>query len=72
LWQNHTPLWVEIWPQGLACHGGAQKFLELCQQYFRWLLPGCRFEGEPEPITALESVLAGLKGAEFTDVLLIP
>jgi FkbM family methyltransferase len=72
LWQHRTPLWVEIWPKGLACHGGTQKFLELCQRHFQSVLPGCRFERDPEPITTLASVVAGLKGAEFTDVLLIP
>jgi FkbM family methyltransferase len=72
LWQNGTPLWVEIWPKGLACHGGIQSFLDLCQRHFRRLLPGCRFEGEPESINALEPITAGLKGAEFTDVLLLP
>ena len=27
LWAAGTPLWVEVWPQGLACHGGVQQFL---------------------------------------------
>jgi len=72
LWRHGTPLWVEIWPKGLACHGGTQQFVELCQRSFRKLLPGCRFENQPEPISALATIVAGLKGAEFTDVLLLP
>ena len=72
LWKNGVPLWVEIWPKGLICHGGVPRFLELCRQNFRSLFPETRFDGKPEPITALEPIVAGLKGAEFTDVLLIP
>lgn len=72
LWAGGTPLWVEIWPKGLACHGGIPRFLELCRQHFRRMLPGTQFQGEPGPVEALEAIVAGLQGAEFTDVLLLP
>lgn len=78
LWQGGTPLWVELWPRGLACHGGVTHFLDLCRQHFRTMVPAADFAGpgaasaRPRPVAELEPLLAGLQNADFTDVLLLP
>ena len=72
LWRGGTPLWVEIWPKGLACHGGLPYFLELCRTHFTRVMPLERLGNEPEPIGALDAIVAGLGSAEFTDALLVP
>jgi FkbM family methyltransferase len=72
LWEKGTPVWVEIWPKGLACHGGTGQFLELCQRHFRRFLPASELTGEPQPVSELGALVAKLKESEFTDVLLIP
>lgn len=72
LWAGGTPLWVEIWPKGLACHGGTQQFLNLCQQHFRRFLPATELAGKAKPVAELGALVARLKEFEFTDVLLIP
>jgi len=72
LWENQTPLWVEIWPKGLACHGGVELFLELSQRYFTRMIPGTGLGQPPQPVNQLRTLVDSLKNAEFTDVLLIP
>ncbi|HAB16974.1 MAG TPA: FkbM family methyltransferase [Verrucomicrobiota bacterium] len=72
LWEAGTPLWVEIWPKGLACHGGVDQFVQLCERYFRRMITATELASEPQPISAIRSLVAGLKDAEFTDALLIP
>jgi hypothetical protein len=72
LWTNGTPLWVEVWPKGLDCHGGTDRFVELCKKYFTHVLSAKQIGLEPAPIVYLESIIGELKPTEFTDVLLIP
>jgi FkbM family methyltransferase len=72
LWKNGTPLWVEIWPKGLDCHGGADRFIEVCNQYFKRILIADRLGDEPQPIDALAGVVRDLKSGAYTDGLLIP
>jgi FkbM family methyltransferase len=72
LWANGVPLWVEIWPKGLDCHGGTDRFVETCKRHFVRVLRKEHLDGEPESIKALESIVIGLKYGEYTDVLLIP
>ena len=72
LWAAGTCLWVEIWPQGLECHGGTRQFIELCKKYFTRVVRADRLEAEPENIDALELIVRGLKPEEGTDALLIP
>ena len=72
LWANGTCLWVEIWPTGLDCHSGTRYFVELCKQHFSRLVRAERLGGEPEPIGAIDSIVAALKFGEHTDALLIP
>lgn len=72
LWASGVPLWVEIWPKGLDCHGGTAHFIDLCKQHFTHIVRCNQFGGEPEPIDALDAIIAGLKPLEFTDALLIP
>jgi FkbM family methyltransferase len=72
LWAGGTCLWVEVWPQGLECHGGTRRFIELCKQHFRRVVRADRLDAEPEDIAALDSIVSGLKSAEGTDALLIP
>lgn len=72
LWQNHTPLWVEIWPKGLACHGGVERFLGLAERHFSRMLLLEGLRGAPAPIAQLRPVVGKLKDAEFIDALLLP
>lgn len=72
LWLNGTPLWVEIWPKGLDCHGGTGRFIEICKRHFNRILVADRLGEEPEPIGALESLVRALEPGAFTDGLLIP
>jgi FkbM family methyltransferase len=72
LWRNGTLLWVEIWPRGLDCHGGADHFVELCKRHFRSLLRADQMKCDPEPIDNVESIVRSLKFGEHTDALLIP
>jgi hypothetical protein len=72
LWKNGTPLWVEIWPKGLDCHGGADRFIEVCNQYFKRILIADRLGDELQPIDALAGVVRDLKSGAYTDGLLIP
>jgi len=72
LWANGAPLWVEIWPKGLDCHGGADRFVETCKRHFVGVLRAGQLNGEPESITVLDSIVNGLKDGEYTDALLIP
>lgn len=48
------------------------QFLDTCQRHFRQFLPAERILGEPQPVSALAGIVAGLKDSDFTDVLLIP
>jgi FkbM family methyltransferase len=72
LWAGGTCLWVEIWPQGLECHGGSRHFVEVCKKYFAHFVEEKRMDGKPESIDALELIVDRLKDGEHTDVLLIP
>jgi FkbM family methyltransferase len=72
LWAGGTCLWVEIWPQGLECHGGSRHFVEVCKKHFTRFVDERRLDGEPETIDALETIVSALKYGEHTDVLLIP
>ena len=72
LWASGTCLWVEIWPQGLAAHGGSARFIEVCKKYFTRLVSENHLDGKPESLSALDAVVAGLKFGEHVDVLLIP
>jgi FkbM family methyltransferase len=72
LWKNGTPLWVEIWPKGLDCHGGTVRFIELCNQYFKRILVADRLGDEPEAIDGLAGMVRALQYGTFTDALLIP
>lgn len=72
LWRQNTPLWVEIWPKGLACHGGIDSFLQTCERHFRHFVSDEGLNRPPEPVRALKPVVDRLKNSEFTDVLLLP
>lgn len=73
LWANGTPLWVEVWPRGLECHGGTDRFVELCRQYFTSFCSAKDIALPPKPVAGLESLVAELKrNDQYTDVLLIP
>jgi len=72
LWKNGTPLWVEIWPKGLDCHGGTDRFIEVCNRHFKRILVADQLGDEPEPIDAVGRLVRALKPGTFTDGLLIP
>ena len=73
LWANAVPLWVEVWPKGLDCHGGTSRFVELCRQHFKRFLTARDVRTAPEPIEALELCVAELRrNGQATDMLFIP
>jgi len=77
LWRAGVPLWVEVWPRGLAAHGGVDHFLALCRQHFRTFLTEDQLLAQgaasaAQAVAGLEPLVRALRGRAFTDVLLIP
>lgn len=73
LWAGGTPLWVEVWPKGLACHGGTERFLSLCAAHFQQFVPAARLNAPPQPIGELPALVATLAAEQTsTDLLLLP
>jgi len=72
LWRSGTPLWVEIWPKGLDCHGGAGRFIEVCNRHFKRILVADQLGREPVAIDAVGDLVRALRPGTFTDGLLIP
>jgi FkbM family methyltransferase len=72
LWKGGASLWTEIWPKGLDCHGGTDRFIKVCSENFRWILAADRLGQDPEPISALNRIVREVKPGMFTDGLLIP
>ena len=73
LWANDAPLWVEVWPKGLDCHGGTERFVNLCSQYFKRFLSFQDGRTKLESTEALGSFVAELKVHDLdTDICLIP
>ncbi len=73
LWAAHTPLWVEVWPKGLDCHGGTADFFDICKQSFTTVLRCNPFDGEAQRIETLEHIAQGLAPPpnDFADMLLL-
>jgi FkbM family methyltransferase len=76
LWQAGVPLFVEIWPRGLAAHGGAEEFLAVVRRHFRRLVTKEELlaqgaKGTPRPVDDLADVIRSLR-RDHTDVLLLP
>ena len=77
LWRTGVPLWVEVWPRGLAAHGGVDHFLAQCRRHFRSFVSEDQLlthgaASAAQDIAALEPLVRSLRGRAFTDVLLIP
>jgi FkbM family methyltransferase len=72
LWQRGVPLWVELWPRGLACHGGVEAFLEACSEYFSHFKIGTSLGKGPLPIKELKAVATAIPDGDFVDILLQP
>jgi len=73
LWAAGVPLWVEVWPKGLECHGGIDKFLNSCKQHFKRFVAAHKVREAPEPIQSLASLVTDLRAkGTSTDILLIP
>jgi len=51
---------VEIWPRGLACHGGLPLLFWNYADAFHSRGAVRRLGNEPEPIGALDAIVAGL------------
>jgi len=74
LWQSGTPAWVEVWPAGLNAQGGADRFVHVCEQYFKGFIESAALragDGKPRPIRDLADLVASLGGTNHTDVLLL-
>ncbi len=78
LWAAGVPLWLEVWLDGLAAHGGLEKFKASVEQNFQYFLtqkdlanPVDRF---PRNVRSLDSLLTELESQPYksTDILLIP
>ncbi|MCC6587576.1 MAG: FkbM family methyltransferase [Bryobacterales bacterium] len=71
LWRKGACLWVEVWPRGLRCHGGVERFVSLCNQHFTYFLP---LDSNTEgliPVQAIDDLVKGLTEYAFTDILLV-
>lgn len=71
LWRRGAPLWVEIWPRGLACHGGAESFLQVCADQFKRAVLSGQMERGPLCIDILRTVVDQLPPGDYTDALLM-
>jgi FkbM family methyltransferase len=75
LWAAGAPAWVELWPDGLAAHGGTQRFVDVCRRHFRHFLASrsiLRGDLPPSEIVHLPRLVDSLPKGGFTDVLLLP
>lgn len=73
LWAASVPLWVEVWPRGLDCHGGTQQFIDVCTQQFRQFLCAADLAKTPQPIGNLQDVVMEIRDRELnTDILMLP
>jgi FkbM family methyltransferase len=75
LWAAGVPLFVELWPRGLAAHGGVDAFAAAVRGSFaRFILRdeprAGRAAAASRPVDELPGVLSGLQG--HTDALLLP
>ena len=68
-WAASVPLWVEVWPAGLAAHGGIGRFVAACRQHFT-AFASAKALDRPQPVAALGSLIEQTRS--FTDVLLLP
>lgn len=76
LWSASVPLFLEVWPPGLAAHGGVERFLDIAQKHFRTMLSlqDLRTDGtagRPRPISDLCKLTRSIEHGH-TDVLLLP
>ena len=76
LWAAGAPLFVELWPPGLAAHGGVDAFLATARSHFAgYVLRDDLLErGNGAPVRAMDSLpatLAALRDAH-TDALFAP
>ena len=76
LWSASVPLFLEVWPPGLAAHGGVDRFLEAAQRHFRTMLSlqDLRTHGaasRPRPIDDLRELTRRTEHGH-TDALLLP
>jgi FkbM family methyltransferase len=76
LWQAGVPLWVEVWPKGLDCHGGTGQFIQVCMQHFRQFVTAEDMSASrpnAQPISSLEAVVMQIREQDMnTDILLLP
>jgi FkbM family methyltransferase len=73
LWAGGTPLWVEVWPKGLDCHGGTERFLALCAAHFKQFYASGQLRMPPRPVSELPALVATLAAEQTsTDILLMP
>jgi len=75
LWRAGAPIYVEVWPEGLAAHGGVEAFLGAAAEHFAAFVPrrDLRERGEdaaPRPLAELPAFVRELP--KQTDVLLLP
>jgi FkbM family methyltransferase len=70
LWARGVPLWVEVWPRGLECHGGVAAFVAACCESFTSFRIGTTGIGERKDICDLAGFVESIPNGEFVDVLL--
>ncbi|MBI4516410.1 MAG: FkbM family methyltransferase [Deltaproteobacteria bacterium] len=76
LWRAGVPLYVELWPAGLAAHGGVAAFVQEAQAHFSTMVLRDELvhdgaQASRLPLSQLPAVLAAL-GERTTDALFIP
>jgi FkbM family methyltransferase len=73
LWANGVPLWVEVWPKGLDCHGGTDRFIDVCTGIFSRFSMAGEMEQPPRPIAELKAKLLQPRDPNWsTDILMLP
>ncbi|MCL4395509.1 MAG: FkbM family methyltransferase [Chloroflexi bacterium] len=77
LWQSGAPLYVELWPGGLALQSSVSGFIRAARTYFdryvtRNELLRDKASARPHPVEGLDSLTAGISINKDTDLLLLP
>jgi FkbM family methyltransferase len=81
LWKAGVPLWVEVWPDGLDAHGGADRFAASCKKFFREVVLEEQFTRTaniaPQPVDIIAKLIRDLSDRKKyrrpeTDILLLP
>jgi hypothetical protein len=77
LWSAGVPLYAEVWPAGLAMHGGIEAFVDRVKESFSTFISRDRLValGSSAPVRSTDELadfVAQIDDDSYSDALLIP